>query len=396
MTQPPDHAAVHRHDADHDDRRVPHQPQARQAQARASRSRGSTRDSPSSASGSRPRSGSSIGRAWPRSRRRPSSCGSAAQLGPLLWTRRPEHWSFLSLRLGSAAMPSRNTVDDDQRGDLLFEFQERLDEVIESPPPGRRRAHRRRARRIRRDRHRRRRRTPPPASSPRSLVQLTGLHSPAELVVAAALTPEWAAELDWLKWLPHTSSPHSPLSGNHLAATEPAVAVLMDDLEGLIVERERVATRAREPRAARWPPSAPRSRPAPTSGRLGVAEGYAAPVARGRRRLVADHAMRDRSRLVDLSERGADVGVFPVWIAADGARLPAVCRTFADLGATRRARRRPASASASCASARRSRPRRSTGSRATRRSGMPAASAASSTRTCRWTTCPTSPRASRS
>ena len=72
---------------------------------------------------------SSIGRASPRSRRRPSSCGAAAQLGPLLWTRRPEHWSFLSLRLGSAAMPSRNTVDDDQRGDLMFEFQERLDEV---------------------------------------------------------------------------------------------------------------------------------------------------------------------------------------------------------------------------------------------------------------------------
>ena len=38
----------------------------------------------------------------------------------------------------------------------------------------------------------------------------------------AALTPDWAAELDWLKWLPHTSSPHSPLAGNHLAATEPA------------------------------------------------------------------------------------------------------------------------------------------------------------------------------
>ena len=259
--------------------------------------------------------------------------GSAAQLGPLLWTRRPEHWSFLSLRLGSAAMPSRNIVDDDQRGDLMFEFQERLDEVIEA--------------------HRMVDDVPIVVELGESgaigvagdrasaagvlaavLVQLTGLHSPAELVLAAALTPEWSAELDWLKWLPHTSSPHSPLSGNHLAATEPAVAVLMDDLEGLIVERERVATRARD--AARGALAAERSAlqaGANVGTATTVAEGYAAPVP-AVVVLIADHAMRDRSRLVDLSERGADVGVFPVWIAADGARLPAVCRAFADLGAT--------------------------------------------------------------
>ena len=256
--------------------------------------------------------------------------GAASGLGGLLWTRRPEHWSFLSLRLGSASMPSRNIVDDEQRGDLMFEFQERLDEVVAA--------------------HRLVDDVPIVVELGESgaigvagqqdaaagvlaavVVQLTGLHSPAELVVAAALTPEWAAELDWLKWLPHTSSPHSPLGGNHLAASEPAVAVLMDDLEALIADRERAARRARE--EARGAIAAERS--ALQAG-ANVGSASAAPVAYDAQLpavvvIMADHASRDRARLVDLSERGADVGVFPVWVAAHGAKLPAVCRAFADL-----------------------------------------------------------------
>ena len=305
--------------------------------------------------------------------------GSAAQLDPLLWTRRPEHWSFLSLRLGSAAMPSRNTVDDDQRGDLMFEFQERLDEVIAGPPPGRRRPivvelGESGAIGVAGDKD--------AAAGVLSavLVQLTGLHSPAELVLTAALTPEWSAELDWLKWLPHTSSPHSPLSGNHLAATEPAVAVLMDDLEDSSSKRERVATRARD--AARGALAAERS--ALQAG-ANVGADTAAPRATTAPLpavvvIIADHAMRDRSRLVDLSERGADVGVFPVWIAA---RRRTAARRVPRVRRPRRERGAEASASGSCASARRSRSPSSTGSRATRRPGTPEASAAWSTRTCR-------------
>jgi len=263
--------------------------------------------------------------------------GAAAQLGPLLWTRRPEHWSFLSLRLGSAAMPSRNTVDDDQRGELVFEFQERLDELVaahrlvddvpivvelgESGAIGIAGA-----------------KDAASGALAAIIVQLSGLHSPAEIVLAAALTPEWASELDWLKWLPHVSSPHSPLPGNHLAGSEPAVAVLMDDLEGVIGDRERAASRRRE--AARGAIAAERSslQAGATVGSSALAdEGYDAALP-AVVVLIADQAMRDRARLVDLSERGADVGVFPVWIAAEGARLPAVCRAFIDLGADRDAR----------------------------------------------------------
>lgn len=36
----------------------------------------------------------------------------AQQLGPMLWTRRPEHWNFLDLRLGIGPMPRRLTIGD--------------------------------------------------------------------------------------------------------------------------------------------------------------------------------------------------------------------------------------------------------------------------------------------
>nr|WP_208382485.1 FtsK/SpoIIIE domain-containing protein [Microbacterium ulmi] len=256
---------------------------------------------------------------------------AASRLDPLLWTRRPEHWSFLSLRLGTASMPSRNTVDDDQRGDLLFEFQERLDAVVAE--------------------HRLVDDVPIVVELGESgavgiagakdaaadvlasiVVQLTGLHSPAELVVAAALTPDWAAQLDWLKWLPHTSSPHSPLGGNHLAATEPAVAALLSDLEDLVASRERAAKKAREEARGAMTAEASALQAGAAVGQQGGASGPQVPLP-AVVVVVSDQASRDRARLVDLAERGADVGVFPLWVAPDAAMLPAVCRTFAVLPA---------------------------------------------------------------
>ncbi|WP_243075607.1 FtsK/SpoIIIE domain-containing protein [Microbacterium sp. SS28] len=256
---------------------------------------------------------------------------AAAGLGPLLWTRRPEHWSFLSLRLGTASMESRTTVDEAQRGDLVFEFQERLGAVVAE--------------------HRLVDDVPVAVELAESgaigiagqtdaalevvnsvLVQLTGLHSPAELVVAAALTPEWATRLDWLKWLPHTSSPHSPLSGNHLAATEPAVISLTNELDALITAREQAATRRRE--EARGALGVERS--ALVAGaNVGTAQGDAGGAGIPLPAVVvvlSEGAARDRARLVALSERGADVGVYPVWVAESAPRLPAVCRAFTEVG----------------------------------------------------------------
>ena len=50
------------------------------------------------------------------------------------------------------------------------------------------------------------------------LCQLAALHSPAEVVLAAFCGGRSAPDWDWLKWLPHTSSAHSPLTGPHLVA----------------------------------------------------------------------------------------------------------------------------------------------------------------------------------
>jgi len=51
--------------------------------------------------------------------------------GPMLWTRRPEHWSFLNVRFGIGTMPSRNTVKDSAKGAMIKEYQERLDAVVD-------------------------------------------------------------------------------------------------------------------------------------------------------------------------------------------------------------------------------------------------------------------------
>src|SRR5690606_16192054 len=41
-------------------------------------------------------------------------------------------------------------------------------------------------------------------------VQLFGLHAPNDVVAVAFADSAWTAELDWLKWMPHTSSEKSP------------------------------------------------------------------------------------------------------------------------------------------------------------------------------------------
>ena len=251
---------------------------------------------------------------------------AAAGFGPLMWTRRPEHWNFLNLRLGRGPMESRNTVDAEHRGELLLEYQTRLDDTIErnrlvldvpivanleeSGAVGIAGRHERVS-----------------GSLASALVQLTGLHSPAELVITAAVTPAWARELDWLKWMPHTSSPHSPITGSHLADSEPAANALLAELEELVAVRER-ANRKVETRGAL------NAEQAALQGGAHVGEmrdkgGYKGPMP-AIVLVIADDVIADRARLVSLSERGADVGIFPLWVAEHVAALPTVCRTFVD------------------------------------------------------------------
>ncbi len=254
----------------------------------------------------------------------------AMRRAPLLWTRRPEHWSFLNVRLGVGTMRSRNVVKTAGRGEILREFQERLDAVVEQHA-----------------------RIPDVpiidnlydsgalgiAGSPELaigsvnsiLVQLTALHSPAELAVAALVTPAWSRELEWLKWMPHTSSPHSPIEGNHLADSASSASSLLASLEEVVERRLDERRESVQRRGAMEQASAALERGAEV-GRSAT-EGTPSPVP-AIVVLIADDAPVERARLVQLAERGADAGVYPVWMAADVPALPAVCRTYLELGET--------------------------------------------------------------
>lgn len=252
----------------------------------------------------------------------------AMRHGPLLWTRRPEHWSFLNVRLGLGTMPSRNTIKTGDRGRLLKEHQEQLDAVVDQydtvdgvpvvenlydagalgfagPPP-----------RV-------------AGSLNAVLLQLTGLHAPSELVVTAMVSPVWTRALEWLTWVPHTSSPQSPVDGLHLADSATGASRLVAQLEELVTTRLK-ANRLRR-RGAVDEDDAATERGADVGAsahEAGTKSPIPAVVV-----VVSDDIDVDRARLVQLAEQGPDAGVYLLWVATEASRLPAACRTFVDLGA---------------------------------------------------------------
>ena len=79
------------------------------------------------------------------------------------------------------------------------------------------------------------------------LVQAATLHSPEDLIVLAAVSPE--RPLGWMKWLPHLRSVTSPVPGNHLATD-------LDEANSLISRLIEVATfrtADRRQGETRWP-----------------------------------------------------------------------------------------------------------------------------------------------
>jgi len=249
---------------------------------------------------------------------------AAVRRTPMLWTRRPEHWSFLNVRLGVGAMVSRNTIDVGKRRGLLPEYQSRLDEVV--------------------GRHRTlggvpitenlydagaigvagpERQTAGPLNG--LLVQLTALHSPAELVTAAIVSSRWSREVEWLKWMPHSSSPHTPIDGPHLADSESSAAALLAKLEELVAQRLSAQRAQAQRRGAMSQEGAALERGQDVGKERtgGTASPVPAVVV-----LISDDAPVDRGRLIQLAEQAADAGVFPIWVADDVARLPAVCRSY--------------------------------------------------------------------
>lgn len=250
----------------------------------------------------------------------------AMRLGPVLWTRRPEHWNFLGLRLGSCTLPARNKIDDAEAPDGLPDFIDRVDRLREryefvddvpvfetladagsigiAGPQG------------------------PVADTMRGIaVQLFGLHAPNDVVAVAFADSAWTPELDWLKWMPHTSSEKSPFQDMALADSAPTGAALLSSLEEY-VSRAVASSGGGEPRGPfkeDWNPLQ-----------------YGTDVARAASEhkstppisvivFVSSDAPVDRGRLTDVLERGADHGVHAVFVSPTVESLPAVCRSYIDV-----------------------------------------------------------------
>ncbi|WP_306232992.1 FtsK/SpoIIIE domain-containing protein [Agrococcus beijingensis] len=251
----------------------------------------------------------------------------AMRLGPMLWTRRPEHWNFLSVRLGTCRAESRNTIKEDEVQDGLAEYLERVERL--------------------RERYRYVDDVPIVESfssagsigiaGPKSLaadalrgmaVQLYGLHAPNEVVTVAICDPEWTGELEWMKWLPHTTSETSPFKDMPLADSATAGTALLNALEELVLGRSKQASPDRKtPFDEDWDPM-----------RYGsdverAAKDTVTPIQTSVVLIVTNDAPVDRPRLTQILERGSAVGVYGVFVAPAVESLPAVCRSFIDVTA---------------------------------------------------------------
>ncbi|WP_028655351.1 FtsK/SpoIIIE domain-containing protein [Nocardioides sp. J54] len=247
----------------------------------------------------------------------------AMRLGPMLWTRRPEHWNFLALRLGTSQAESRNTIEDGSESpDGLPEYVERLDRLrdrvryVDDVPifetfssagsigvAGQRDA---------------------AADAMRGLaVQVFGLHAPNDVVTVAFTGSDWMPQLEWLKWLPHTTSETSPFRDMALADSAPAAAALLGALEGHVAQHARQGE-PRGPYPDTWNPML-----FGTDVKRAATE-EAPPVSVIV--FVTDDAPVDRARLVSVLEKGPDAGVHAVFVARTVEGLPASCRSYVDVG----------------------------------------------------------------
>lgn len=241
----------------------------------------------------------------------------------LLWTRRPEHRSFLEVRFGDGSLPSRTRLKLPPRGETaaehwkeLCEFAGEFAEV--SPVPVLERLDRCGSIGVAGE----------PSSAAglaRALVlQLAGLHSPAELALAGFVGAGGAEDWEWLKWLPHIDAVTSPIPCWPLAHDEASSMRLITALEGLLETR----------RASRSGRSTVRSHlDAKTLG--GDAQDAAVgalPVTPTVVVLVLAGHRVETSRLIALAEQGPDLGIHLIWVARECGSVPAACRTFVDLG----------------------------------------------------------------
>lgn len=242
----------------------------------------------------------------------------------LLWARRPEHRSFLELRFGEGSLPSRTGVLLPPRGETAHEqwgvlrglerefgevapvpVLERLDRCGSIGVAGEAQWAEGMARAL--------------------ILQIVGLHSPAELALACFAGPGHAANWAWLKWLPHLDAVTSPLSTRQLADDPASSTRLIVALEGLLEARLAASGAGAQVRSHL-------DRETRNDDAQGEAVGElpTIPVVIV---VVLDDGQIEKSRLIGLAERGPDCGIHLLWVSRSVATLPAACRTFVELGA---------------------------------------------------------------
>lgn len=136
------------------------------------------------------------------------------------------------------------------------------------------------------------------------VVQAAALHSPAELTVAAIVDQASTADWEWLKWLPHTRSGHAAIAGELVSTRPDAAARLAERLTGLV--RDRLAA----------------------SGDQAITPGTRVLL------LVNGTSSIDPSRLAELYDRGPDVGVHVVFVGGPPNKMPRACGAVVVAGAT--------------------------------------------------------------
>jgi len=236
---------------------------------------------------------------------------------PLLWTHRPEHSSFLTVRVGLGTAPSVIEIESPSLRDAVGDsyerasaLKERFAHIADVPitadlrvvgglgvaGPDEAAAGLTRA----------------------LMVQAAGLHSPMELVITGFVAPSRAAQWRWLEWLPHTSSPVSPVSGDHVVQTRSGAQRLLTELEGIVAARSGrdIGELVPEPRGALKDRADELERPLTPAILV----------------MVHDDSPADRPRLIRLAEKGADVNVHVLWTSESVQHLPAACRTFVEVG----------------------------------------------------------------
>jgi len=211
---------------------------------------------------------------------------------PLLWSRRRDRVGFLEVRAGVAGLPSRCTIEVPERNAAAAELWNEVDSLVAahalvSPVPlavaftqvgvvG----------------------VAGPGDFPFALArsfiaQIVGLHSPADVSLVALVPAERSALWDWLKWLPHVDGQYSPIEGTNIGVGGAGVLSVASAVRDLIVLRQQAAEDREDGEQTQ---------------QVVV--------------VVDDDAPAERSLLVEIAERGPDVGVFVLWVSSRVERVP--------------------------------------------------------------------------